>query len=646
MLKYYIIYFRLAVKRFERRMCMENGSLATDAYLFHQGTNFTAYRFLGCRELEENGQFFYTFRTWAPSADAVFVVGDFCGWDSPIPMKRITERGVFECIYQSPERLTSNCYKYRIERGASAFLKGDPYALQSKGMADGASLIYASDFAFSDGAYLEARMALAKKDGYLSFPINIYEVHLGSFLRHEDGSYYSYREMAEILIPYAKYMGYTHIELLPIAEHPYDGSWGYQVGAFYAPSARFGDPDDFKFFVNACHLAGIGVILDFVCAHFPKDGWGLFEFDGGPLYEYQGRDRMESSWGTRCFDLGREEVQSFLISCALYYCREFHIDGLRVDAVASMLYLDYDRAPGEWIPNAYGGRENLEAIAFIKKMNQAVLSEFPEVLMIAEESTDFEGVTRPVSMGGLGFSMKWNMGWANDFYDYLGKDPIFRRYHHKALTFPLMYAFGENYLLPISHDEVVHGKGSLIGKICGSNEDKFLQLRAALLLQMTYPGKKLLFMGCEFAQFREWDYDHALEWFMLDHENHRKARDFLRALNHMYLQTPALWEQDFSQSGFFWILADEADKNLVAFERISLAGERICVVISFSGAPQEVFLPISEGFRPVEKFRTWYSERENTIAHLEPKSYRLSLPAFGGIVIRYESIEKVYRLKE
>ncbi len=627
---------------------MDDPSVSTDAYLFHQGTNFTAYRFLGCQENFDQGRYYYTFRTWAPSADAVFTVGDFCGWDSPIPMQRITERGVFECTYSSEKRLIGCCYKYRIEREGKILLKGDPYALSSKGMSDGASIIYSSDFQFTDGAYLRYRekSLLDSSKNYLGLPINIYEVHIGSFLRHEDGGYYSYRELTDVLIPYAKYMGYTHIELLPIAEHPYDGSWGYQVGAFYAPTARFGTPDDFKYFVNACHLAGIGVILDFVGAHFPKDAWGLFEFDGGPLYEYQGRDRMESaSWGTRFFDVGREEIQSFLISCALYYCREFHIDGLRVDAVASMLYLDYDRAPGEWIPNVNGGRENLEAIAFIKKMNQAVLTEFPELLMIAEESTDFSGVTRPVSMGGLGFSMKWNMGWANDFYAYLKENPLYRRYHHKALTFPLMYAFGENYILPISHDEVVHGKGSLIEKMHGSVQDKFLQLRAALLLQMTYPGKKLLFMGGEFAQFREWDYEHALEWFMLEHDNHKNTRDFVRALNHMYLDTPALWEQDFSEGGFSWILPNEGDKNLVAFERIALSGERLCIVISFCGTDQEVDLPIAEELYPAEKFRTWYNDRENTILSLSTERYRVSLPAFGGIVIQYKSKIK-YGLNE
>jgi 1,4-alpha-glucan branching enzyme len=620
----------------------------TDAYLFHQGTNFTAYRYLGCHETIENNTYIYTFRTWAPSADSVSLVCDFLGWEMPMAMHQITEKGVFECRLTSAHSLQGTCYKYRITRGEKTYFKGDPYAQFSKGMDDGASIIFSSSYVFSDAAYMAYRKKnISFKSGsYLPTPINIYEVHPGSFLRHEDNRYYSYRELAEVLVPYVKYMGYTHVELLPIFEHPFDGSWGYQVGAFFAPTSRFGTPDDLRFLIDAFHNAGIGVIFDFVPAHFPKDAWGLYEFDGGPLYEYQGWDRMESaSWGTRFFDLGREEVQSFLISAAFFYCREFHVDGLRVDAVASMLYLDYDRAPGEWIPNPSGGRENPEAIAFIKKMNTAILSEFPEVLMIAEESTDFEGVTRPVSMGGLGFSMKWNMGWANDFYKYLSIDPVFRHYHHNALTFPLMYAFQSNYILPISHDEVVHGKASFINKMFGSYEDKFSQFRSALLLQMTYPGKKLLFMGTEFAQFREWDYDHSLEWFMLDHKKHAYARDYVRALNLFYLATPALWEKDFSNDGFFWLLPDEGKKNLVAFERIALNGDRVRIVISFSGASQEVCLSLEEGRLPKEIFRTWQGDETSDFSFKE-SGYCVSLPPFGGIVIRHECRKKFFNLQK
>lgn len=628
-------------------MMDKNNDMA--AYLFHQGTNFTAYNYLGCFENKDGDAYIYTFRTWAPSADSVSVVGDFCGWDCPIQMNRMTDRGIFACTFVSDHSLQGACYKYSITRGSRTWLKGDPYAVFSKGMDDGASIIYTSTYQFSDAAYMAYRKkTVGNRNGsYLPNPLNIYEVHLGSFVRHEDGRYYSYRELASVLVPYVKYMGYTHVEFLPVAEHPYDGSWGYQVGAFFAPTSRFGTPDDLRFLVDSFHKVGVGVIFDFVPAHFPKDAWGLYEYDGGALYEYQGKDRMESaSWGTRFFDLGREEIQSFLVSNALYYCRELHADGLRVDAVASMLYLDYDRAPGEWIPNASGGRENLEAIAFIKKMNQAVLGEFPDVLMIAEESTDFDGVTRPVSMGGLGFSMKWNMGWANDFYAYLSMDPVYRRYHHKALTFPLMYAFQSNYILPVSHDEVVHGKASLIEKMFGSYEDKFLQFRSALLLQMTYPGKKMLFMGTEFAQFREWDFDHSLEFFLLDYENHKQTRDYVRALNLIYLSLPALWEQDFDSKGFRWLLADEANRNLVAFERVALNGAYVRVVISFSGVAQEISLASENTRVPREIFRTWRDGATAPIEIVSEENYILRLPPFGGIMIVHDNKKKVFRNKE
>ncbi|MBQ8321276.1 MAG: 1,4-alpha-glucan branching protein GlgB [Clostridia bacterium] len=561
-------------------------------YLFHQGTNFYAYEYLGCTLQRSEGGYIYTFRTWAPSAKSVGLISSFSGWDTPLYFQRIDASGVWELEYTSERSLEKEAYKFRISSDRGTFDKGDPYARFSRGGADGASLIFAdSSFEWSDGEYLEYRKrTVTQNDGaYLSVPLNIYEMHFGSFMRHEDGRPLSYREMAVILPSYIKKMGYTHVEFLPLQEHPYDGSWGYQVCAFYAPTSRFGDPDDFRFLINSLHTAGIGVIMDWVPAHFPKDRWGLYEFDGGPLYEYQGKDRQESSsWGTRFFDLGREEIQSFLVSNALYFMREFHIDGLRVDAVASMIYLDYDRLPGEWIPNVHGGRENLEAIAFIKKLNQAVFAEFPDALMIAEESTAFGGVTHPVSDGGIGFNLKWNMGFANDFYDYVATDPLFRKHKHTALNFPLMYAFSENYCMPISHDEVVHGKKSFIDKMFGSYEDKFLTARVALMTYLTYPGKKLLFMGTEFAQFREWNFDDSLEWFMLDYETHRAFRDYVIALNAFYLRTKELWELDFSPEGFRWLLADEADKNLVAFRRYSKSGEYITVILNFSGAEQTV----------------------------------------------------------
>lgn len=585
---------------------MQTVNVSDAAYYFHQGTNDEAYRYLGCH-LEQDptntDAYRYSFRTWAPHASYVTLVSDFTDWDLGMPLSRVTENGVWELIFESAVSLEGRSYKFRIDSvNGGIHLKGDPYAFLSRGGSDGASVVvHPSRFSWEDGGWLSLRRARMPRTNvpYLGIPFNIYEVHLASFDRREDGGYLSYRELADRLVGYVKYMGYTHVELLPVAEYPYDGSWGYQVGAFYAPSSRFGSPDDFRYFVNRLHTAGIGVILDWVPAHFPKDEWGLYEFDGQPLYEYQGRDRMESrSWGTRFFDLGRQEIQSFLVSNALYFMREFHIDGLRVDAVASMLYLDYDR--DEWIPNVNGERYNLEAIAFLKKLNTAVHAAFPDVLMIAEESTAFANVTKTVAEGGLGFDLKWNMGFANDMYDYLGKEPVFRRYHHKALNFPMVYAYSENYVLPISHDEVVHGKGSLIGKIAGSYEDKFKTFRALMMFWMSFPGKKMLFMGTEFGPFSEWNYDAALEWFMTDFEAHASLREFVRALNAFYLDHSPLYELDFSPEGFSWLLADEADKNAVAYRRTDASGESIFVAVSFSGASQTLFLPLkADGYTVV-----------------------------------------------
>lgn len=611
------------------------------SFLFHQGTNFTAYSFMGAHLVECEPSFRYVFRTWAPNAKSVSIVGDFLSWTEGLSMERITDGGIYEIYLESESSLEGHLYKFLIETpDGRQLLKGDPYAFCSKGKDDGASIItHPSSFCFEDDAWMRHReKAVSYKDGaFFSAPLNIYELHLGSFFRKDGNEYLSYREYADLLIPYVKTMGYTHIEFLPLAEHPFDGSWGYQIGAFYAPTSRFGAPDDFRYLVNLAHKNGIGVIMDWVPAHFPKDEWGLYEFDGQPLYEYQGWDRMESSsWGTRFFDLGRPEIQSFLISNALYFIREFHIDGLRVDAVASMLYLDYDRKPGEWFPNANGGRESLEAIAFFKKLNSAVLGEFPSCLMIAEESSAFPGVTHPTSEGGLGFSMKWNMGFANDLYAYVSRDPIYRRYYHKALNFPIMYAFNENYILPISHDEVVHGKRSFVDKMYGSYEDKFSQARAALMLMMCYPGKKMLFMGTEFGQLREWDYDNALEWFMLDFPMHKQFRDYVSSLNRFYLKTSELWELDFVARGFEWIEADDSDKNAVSFYRMNKKGNRIGVIISFSGAAQSFVVPIDKGHIVKPLFESsdhtkasveYYRDGEQTYA-------KITIGAFCGIVFR------------
>ena len=628
---------------------IENTSL--DSYYFHQGTNYQAYKFLGCNLEHTDGKFRYCFRTWAPNALSVGLISDFTGWDNELPFKKVTENGIWELVYDSDFSLEKEAYKFRITSQSGVVDKGDPYARFSRGKDDGASLVFtSSDFAWTDSAWMRKRnqTITTKKGSYIPTPINIYELHLGSFMRHsEDNRYLSYREIADVLVGYVKSMGFTHIELLPVTEFPFDGSWGYQVGAFYAPTSRFGDPDDFRYLINTMHSNGIGVIMDWVPAHFPKDEWGLYEFDGGPLYEYQGRDRQESrSWGTRFFDLGREEIQSFLVSNALYFFREFHIDGLRVDAVASMLYLDYDRDPGEWIPNKDGTNLNLEALAFFKKLNTAIFSEFSDVLMIAEESTSYGLITHPVSNGGLGFNMKWNMGWANDFYEYVSTDPLYRKYNHKALNFPIMYAFTENYCLPISHDEVVHGKKSFIDKMFGEYEDKFLQARASLMLMMTYPGKKLMFMGTEYGQFREWDFANSLEWFMLDYPKHKQYADYVRALNSFYLSHSELWEIDFNERGFMWLLADEADKNCVAYRRIDSEGRSIIVLINFSGTEQTLTIPVGNTRRLDVLFESTAGAVINEpgiIKHDNGVHGVVTLSKFSGVILR--EANRKYKIK-
>lgn len=632
---------------------IRSGELAP--YFFCQGTNFRSYEWLGCHFEKTDDGFEYTFRVWAPKAEKVFVAGDFNSWDESLPMEKDAESGVWTATLISAKALEGNRYKYKVVSKTRTAMKADPYATYSETLAKTASIIHTVKAKWSDSKWLSARGKAFEGKHFYSAPMNIYEMHLGSWKTRDgksnvDGEHYlNYREIADELVPYALDMGYTHIELMPITEHPFDGSWGYQVGGYYAPTSRFGTPEDFIYFVNKLHKAGIGVILDWVPAHFPKDEHGLFEFDGYPLYEYQGKDRMEhKSWGTRCFDVGRPEVQSFLISNALFWMRNYHIDGLRIDAVASMLYLDYDRAPGEWIPNVDGGNHNYEAMAFFRKLNTAVFAEFPYALMIAEESTAWPMVTKPVSDGGLGFNFKWNMGWANDMFEYVGTDPFFRKYVHNKLTFPLMYAFSENYILPVSHDEVVHGKKSLLDKMFGGYDDKFACMRAFLMYMMTLPGKKLMFMGCEYAPFREWDYENQLEWFMLDYPRHSQMKDYVRSLNHFYLEHSPLWEIDDGWDGFEWIDPDRCEDNTLSYIRKSAGGEELIVLLNFAPCRREGYkLRVkSKGsyVTLVNSDEAKYGGGGSKLGTMKSKAHReggkwvheisVDLPSYGALIIK------------
>lgn len=566
-------------------------------YLFHQGTNAHAWELLGAHR-QLNGK--TSFCTWAPHAVAVSVVGDFNGWDAEAhPMTRLNDQGLWGVTVE--ETHDYDCYKYRIITGDGRTLyKADPFAYHTQTPPENASKVYRlGGYRWHDADWMTKR---AGKDAR-SLPVNIYELHIGSWRRNEDGSYYSYRQLAGALPGYLTDMGYTHVELLPPTEYPFDGSWGYQVTGYYAPSSRYGTPHDFMALVDALHEAGIGVIMDWVPAHFPKDEFGLYEYDGECCYEYSDPAKWEhKDWGTRVFDFGRTEVQSFLVSSANFWAHTYHIDGIRVDAVASMLYLDYGRQDGEWRPNINGGRENLEAVAFLRKLNSSLLSEHPGFLMIAEESTAWPLVTRPPEVGGLGFNFKWNMGWMNDTLFYTSLDPYFRSYNHDKLTFSMMYAFSENFILPISHDEVVHGKGSLLNKMPGDYEQKFAGLRTFMGYMMTHPGKKLLFMGSEFGQFIEWDYRKGLDWMLLDYDSHRKTRDFIRALNHYYLAHPALWQVEDSWDGFRWLNADDNTRSVITYYRTDEKGRKTLVLCNFAAQRWEDYrmgVPEADAYRVV-----------------------------------------------
>ena len=533
-------------------------------YLFHQGTNAKAYEYLGSHRDEEDENFTY-FRVWAPHAVAVFVACDRNNWTGEgFELSRINEQGLWEGHFEGFKEF--DAYKYLIiAQDGRKLMKCDPYAFHAETRPGTASKIYElGSFEWTDGAWMKKRR---RKNIYDS-PMNIYELHVGSWQRYADGNTLSYRELADRLVPYVVDMGYTHVELLPIMEHPFDGSWGYQVTGYFAPTSRYGTPDDFMYFVNKCHENGIGVILDWVPAHFPKDAFGLYEFDGEACYEYADPNKGEhKQWGTRVFDYGRTEVQSFLMSSALFWLEVYHADGLRVDAVASMLYLDYGREDGEWSPNTYGGRENLEAVAFIKKLNETIFREHGDIMMIAEESTSWPMVSKPVYLGGLGFNFKWNMGWMNDCLRYFSLDGLFRKFNHDCLTFSFFYAFSENFVLPISHDEVVHGKCSLINKMPGTYEEKFAGVRSFLAYMMAHKQE--------------------LDWLLLDYDMHRKLKEFSRTLNRFYKRNPAMWEIDYSWEGFSWISSDDSANSVIAFRRMDKKGDELIAVCNFTPVTRE-----------------------------------------------------------
>ncbi len=634
-------------------------------YLFYQGKNNEAYKFFGVHRIsdesasgENSGKgngCKHRFRVWAPNAKSISVVGDFNDWKRDThPMYTIAD-GIWEAVIEGLQQFDS--YKYSIETADGRILmKSDPYGTHFETRPATASKIFESSYVWNDAAWFE------KKKAQIVYkrPMNIFEVHLDSWKHNEDGTCPDYVSFAKQMIPYMQEMSYTHIEFMPLTEFPYDGSWGYQVTGYYAPTSRYGTPDQFREMVDLFHQAGIGVILDWVPAHFPKDAAGLCEFDGSYCYEYTDPKKMEhKSWGTRVFDYGKGEVCSFLISSACWWLDEFHLDGLRVDAVASMLYLDYDRRDGEWTANINGGNENLEAVEFFRHLNEAVFAKHPDVLMIAEESTAWPLVTKPTDIGGLGFNFKWNMGWMNDMLQYMSLDPIYRAFNHDKLTFSFFYCFSENYILPISHDEIVYGKCSMLNKMPGYEHDKFASYRAFLAYMMAHPGKKMLFMGQEFAQKNEWNYQTQLDWDLLEQEEHRQTREFAKKLNKLYMNTPALWDNDDSWSGFSWISHDDYKQSVIAFRRIADDGSEViavcnfvpvgredyCIGVPFEGEYELLFSSDDKEFGGAGLALKKYETKEKGM-HGFDQSIALTLPPLSVLYLKYNKPDKLEQVRK
>jgi len=578
-----------------------------DLYLFGEGSHESAYRFMGAHLRELDGVAGCTFSVWAPNAKRVSVIGDFNFWDGrKHVMRKHYPSGIWELFIPGVE--SGDNYKYELLGPDGHLLphKADPYGFFAQLPPEQASRVVAlGDYEWGDQEWHKKRGTHSTLDR----PISVYELHIGSWRRlpDEDNRYLSYRELASTLIPYVKEMGFTHIQLMPISEFPFDGSWGYQPIGLYAPTSRFGDPNDFKYFIDQCHQAELAVLVDWVPGHFPTDAHGLGRFDGTPLYEHSDhRQGFHPDWNTYIFNYGRKEVINYLMANALFWIDEYHIDGLRVDAVASMLYLDYSRKEGEWVPNRHGGRENLEAIDFLRSLNERIYQKFPSVMMVAEESTAWPGVSRPTFEGGLGFGYKWNMGWMNDSLTYIGMEPVHRKHHHNEMTFSLLYAFSENFILPLSHDEVVHGKGSILDRMPGDAWQKFANVRAYYAFMWCHPGKKLLFMGSEFAQGPEWDYLNSLCWHQLELKEHKGIQNLVRDLNFLYVGTPALHEQDVAAEGFEWVEADDSENSIFAFMRYAKNGASPVLVVSN-------FTPVErQGYRVGVRQAGFYREVLNT----------------------------------